>query len=187
MKKYLFFLPVLLLTVILSPVTSHAADTWSGGFSSVNPIYYNVHTNDTYKNNYIVPAARNWNGISSKVTLSNWQNSAAAIEVYAETTSDPDLLGEFIPYYTDNFGRHRDTSCYCHTWNGGGDLIGYYDNMNKNNMTDSQIISNYTHEFGHSLSLGHPSESSASVMHQGIQSIGPQSLDKSNLRKRWGY
>lgn len=48
-------------------------------------------------------------------------------------------------------------------------------------MTTSQIISNATHEYGHT-----PDSGSSSVMKSGIQDIGPTTYDIQEIRLKWG-
>lgn len=166
----------------------YAADIFSGGFpaSKVAPLYFNWYTNDTYGQTYIYPAAHEWDAISSKVWAGWTTTQTPNVYVYASTTTQDGLLGKTFPYYYNIFGYLTlDTSltkswAYC-------DIYGYYDQMQKYNMTDPQIIENYAHEFGHTLSLAHPADSSVSaVMNQGIQSITPTDKDKINLKAKWG-
>jgi hypothetical protein len=60
--------------------------------------------------------------------------------------------------------------------------------MNTSGFTSTQKVSNYTHEFGHALSLKHMASNypSAAVMKQGQQGIEPQQTDKAHLRLKWG-
>lgn len=48
--------------------------------------------------------------------------------------------------------------------------------------------SNATHEPGHRLALDHPpgGTTAASVMKQGVQSIGPQTYDINDIVAKWG-
>jgi hypothetical protein len=177
-----------LIMTMLSAITVYAADTWSGGFpaSKVAPLYFNWHTNDTYGQAYIYPAAHEWDAISSKVWASWTTTSTPNVNVYASTTSQSGLLGKTFPYYYNIWGNLTLDTGVNHTW-ATCDIYGYYDQMQANNMTDPQIIENYAHEFGHSLSLAHPADSSvAAVINQGIQSIKPTSKDKTNLKAKWG-
>lgn len=53
-------------------------------------------------------------------------------------------------------------------------------------MSEAERTSNATHEIGHSLKLAHPVGNVTSVMKQGIQSRGPSSYDKTELKNKWG-
>ncbi|RKJ50458.1 hypothetical protein D7X33_32605, partial [Butyricicoccus sp. 1XD8-22] len=62
----------------------------------------------------------------------------------------------------------------------------YNNVMNNFNMTNSQRVSNATHEIGHTLKLAHPTDDSVvSVMRQGIRSIGPTTYDYNELDRKW--
>ncbi|BCG57093.1 hypothetical protein PUR_05180 [Paenibacillus sp. URB8-2] len=83
-------------------------------------------------------------------------------------------------------------------YNSSGQIVGvsdswaystvaiYHNQMEFQGMTSSEISSNATHEVGHTLSQAHPVTSEASVMKQGIQSIGVQSYDVMSLISKWG-
>lgn len=187
-KKLKMFSFLVVVITMFSSLTAFAADTWSGGFpaSNVAPVYFTWHTNDVYGQAYIYPAGHAWDAISSKVWGSWTTTTTPNANVYASTTTQTGLLGKTFTYYYNIFGNLTLDSGESHTW-ATVDIYGYYDQMQANNMTDAQIVENYTHEFGHALSLAHPADSSvAAVMNQGIQSITPTNKDKSNLKAKWG-
>ena len=177
---------MLVVTLMMSK-TILASDIFKGGLPSVEvkSLKFRYTTNSTYGNKFIVPAANYWNGISSKVSMTSTTSDTAKVSVYAETTTQNGLLGLVVPYYETISGSISEDTNLTKTWI-FCDLFGYYNQMQSFNMTDSQIISNYAHEFGHTLSLSHPSSSVTALMKQGIQSIKPQTHDKNNLKAKWG-
>jgi len=161
------------------------ADTWSGGRSSALRYTYYDSSVSTYGYGGSFDSARNnWNSISSKVFIysSLSYNDPKADVYYVGNSSDPTLIG-LTNAYKDHSGTLAFTTdlwAYC--------TVTIYDNnMKSNNMNSSQVISNATHEIGHSLSLDHPYvTSNSAVMKKGIQSIGPTTYDKSELKSKWG-
>jgi len=181
------------LSVLFSrSVHADSAHLFSGGLpaSKVASLNWAYYTDSTYGDTIIAPAANNWNSISSKVKLSNASGTgtSVSIDAYKDTTSIPGLWGEIIPYYVDASGNVvDDLACLCHTWT-YVEVYGYENQMNTSGLTNTQKVSNYTHEFGHALSLNHVARNSpsAAVMKQGQQGIGPQQTDKDHLRLKWG-
>jgi hypothetical protein len=184
-KRISFTIPLLLL---MGEGIVQAANIFSGGLppSEVQSLGVKYYTNDTYGKTYIVPAMNNWNGISSKVKLNNVQDGRIKVNAFSGTTSQDGLLGRMFPYYTTWYGGTAEDTSLSKTWT-YTDVYAYANQMKNYNMNDSQIKSNYTHEFGHALSLAHVTDSNVSaVMKQGIQSIGPTTTDKNNLKAKWG-
>ena len=141
----------------------------------------------TYKDTIIKPAASNWNNISSKVKLTESTSNSTDITVYLEDSAVDGKFGEIKPYYfaTPEYSYYFD-SCACNTWSYAY-VYGYKNQMAAYKFTTQDIISNFTHEFGHTLSLAHTNNVSASsVMKSGQQSIGPQTVDKDHLKLKWG-
>lgn len=96
-----------------------------------------------------------------------------------------------VPYCTISGSSAQGDACLSNTAWGSARIYGYTNQMANFNMNTTQIISNYTHEFGHALSLAHVIDTSSyvyppAVMKQGIQSLGPQQIDKDHLRQKWG-
>lgn len=161
--------------------TKAYADIWDGGKfmdgiamvnfdSSVESYGYTAH----YES-----AMENWNGITNNVHVFKAGSHEAADVYYAGNSSVEGRLGIMIPY--DRYGRVVDVD---RNWYRATSHI-YDNNMKSYNMTKAQIISNATHEIGHTLKLAHPSSSVRSVMNQGIQSIGPTEYDKNELKRKW--
>ncbi|MBN3526553.1 hypothetical protein [Paenibacillus apiarius] len=154
----------------------------SGSFSA----YYHSSVSSYGYGNHYDTARTNWNGISSKAKVSKTTSTSGDPDrYYVGTTGSSTLLGQIVPYKISG-GTYVEAS--------PNDQWAYstatiYDNTMKSfNMTSSQIVSNATHEIGHTVSLAHtsPSSSSPSVMKQGIQDIGPQTYDKNELKSKWG-
>lgn len=168
--------------VALSSISS--ADINSGGRSSAkfNAFYDSSVTSYGYKAAYDAGRS-NWAGISSKVAIGYTSSSSGLPDkYYVGNTSDPTLLG-LSSYFDANGNPVAKTALRAYT------TVAIYDNtMVSNNMTYSEVVSNISHELGHSLSLAHTTDPSvtSSVMFQGIQSIGPQQYDKNQLKSKWG-
>lgn len=162
----------------------------SSGTPSLN-LSWTYSTTDTYANAYIVPAANNWNGISFQVQLTKITSGTYKIRASSATTNQFGLFGRIIPYCTNSGVSNSGDVCLSNPAWGSVGVIGYDNQMANYNFTGTQTISNYTHEFGHALSLAHVVDTSSytyppAVMKQGQQSIGPQQVDKDHLRQKWG-
>ncbi len=140
---------------------------------------------NVYYKNIFGSALSNWLAISSNINYSwgNSSNQSRDDEYYATTTSTAGLLGYTEPMKKILFinvdADVNENWDFCRVYI-------YTNQMDANNMTDAQKISNATHEIGHSLKLAHPTSSHTSVMNQGIQSIGPTDYDRSELISKWG-
>lgn len=160
-------------------------EIYIGGFSSVTDYrWITVSNSPSYINDYIVPAANQWNSQSSKVRLTRVTSGNYNLEVQIRFNGDdPMQAGIMVPNCI--FGERK--ICLILPWRSAL-VIGYEDVMSRKGYTTSERISNFIHEIGHSLSLDHVSTQNPSlaVMKQGTQSIGPQQYDVNNLRAKWG-
>ncbi|MCE5172731.1 hypothetical protein LQV63_26020 [Paenibacillus profundus] len=170
--------------MVLSSVVSAAYFSGGRAAGSFSAYYHSSVSSNGYDNHYET-ARTNWNGISSKVKVSKTTTTSGDPDrYYVGTTGTSTLLGQIVPYKLSG-GTYVEAS--------PNDKWAYstatiYDNTMKSyKMTHSQIVSNATHEIGHTVSLAHsPSSSGPSVMKQGIQDIGPQTYDKNELKAKWG-
>jgi len=182
-KKLLSMVAASLVTVFLFASISFA-DFFSGGRSSaVFYAYYDSSVTSYGYTSHYDAARANWNGISQEVAINKTSSpSGTPDKYYVGTTTTPGLLGRTIPYKASG-GTYVPAStseqwAYC-------TVSIYHNTMSDNNMNHSQIVSNATHELGHTLSLAHPTSFQISVMNQGIQSIGPTTYDKNQLKAKW--
>ncbi|KOY83310.1 hypothetical protein I6G82_06060 [Lysinibacillus macroides] len=197
-KRISINLFIIALLLLMSSVVS--ADTWfmhrSNKFNSILTAYYDSSVATYGYTSAYDDARARWGGISSDVSISKTTSTNNNPDkYYIGTTASPTLIGRMIPYTKTSTGFITEASVD-DDWL-YATVRMYYNNMNSFGMNYSQIVSNAVHEIGHSLKLAHPgqgTESSTpvpsgqySVMNQGIQSIGPQSYDKNELIKKWGY
>lgn len=157
-----------ILSIILLNSTSYA-DIHAGGRSSAkfNAYYDSSVTSYGYKNAYD-DGRSNWAGISSKVAIGYTTSSSGTPDkYYVGTTTDPTLIG-LASYYDTSAQPVANSGLRAYTT-----VAVYHNVMTSNSMDYSEIVSNITHELGHSLSLAHTSDSSVtnSVMFQGIQNL----------------
>lgn len=173
------------LSIICISESTYAA-SFSGGrqSASFNCYYDSSVSSFGYVTAYNT-AISNWNNTSSKVSISKTSSTSGNPDkYYIGNSSTAGLLGRITPYKKDVFGRVVEANLN-ERWLYS--TVALYDNnMKKAGMSSSQIHSNATHEVGHTLSQAHPNTSSASVMKQGVQSIGPTSYDKSSIISKWG-
>lgn len=161
---------------------SALGEYWPGGFSSgVIRWLADSSVSGSYLNTYIAPAANNWNGKSSKVSLSRVTTGSYIIKALVAQGTDPYTFGLMTPYCTA--GTYD--ACGSLTWN-SGTVIGYENAMVFNSFTTTQRIKSFTHEFGHALSLKHVINGSSAVMAQGQSNLGVQLYDRANLQAKWG-
>ena len=165
-------------------------DYWQGGFSSASNLTYNYITDSTYANNYILPAINSWN---NQIPQVNFTRSVVNPKITFRTAEDIHYgqYGIMYPYTVNSDGEEYNILLETNqdhrymSWT-RCEIVGYETNMNAQNFVTAEKISNYIHEIGHALSLGHPAHSEMSVMVQTRQSIPPQSADIINLRTKWG-
>lgn len=159
---------------------------WSGGFVTPNPLnwtYDSVTMSTNYLNSYVKPAGSQWNGVSSKVQMIFVTSGSYRVKTLLATSPDPSATGLFEPYCAGGSGI---VTCINSTWTSGR-VYGYENAMAANGYNTTERISNFTHEFGHSLSMAHVTASGVNaVMRQGRQALGTQSYDKANLQGKWG-
>jgi hypothetical protein len=190
-KTKLKKLPLGLISVFIAPLLLPSSSLatpdhlWSGGFGSASSLKWTSSLSSTYLSDYVIPGANGWNGISSKVNLT--QVSSGTYQIRVSTQSDPryGVVGEMIAYCPSGSGY---TKCGGYTPWGSAQVFGYTNQIANFSLTKTQIISSvYSHEFGHSLSLGHnDSELPAVMTANAVTTILPQAADKSHLKSKWG-
>lgn len=156
---------------------------FSGGFSSV-VTYRWIYSNMTsqYASAYVIPGAGSqWNGISSRVSLTRVTTGSYVVNAQVATGTDPSVTGLTTVYCASGSG----SICASSTWSSAR-IYGYENAMAASSYTTTQRIKTFTHEFGHTLSLSHVTNGSAAVMAQGKSDLGVQAYDKANLRAKWG-
>ncbi|WP_144941340.1 hypothetical protein [Paenibacillus sp. 32O-W] len=181
-KKYLSVTVVSIFVVVLFSQIAFA-DIWGGNkyWNGITIVEYDDSVANYGYTEHYDEAMENWRNISSQVTLQKASHQYAD-RYYVGNTDDATLLGVVIPYTIS--GKKLG---YESNWSAGYATAIIYDNtMNSYNMTYAQKVSNATHELGHTLKLAHPSSTQVSVMNQGIQSIGPTTYDKNELKRKWG-
>lgn len=142
--------------------------------------YYDASVT-TYGYTGIYDTARtSWNGISSTVSIGKTTSASGLPDkYYVGTSATVGLLGQ-AAYYDANNNPVCPNCLRAYT------LVSSYAN-NLEGSSYSAKVSNATHEIGHSLALAHTTVTGInSVMYQGLQEIGPQQYDKSQLKARWG-
>jgi hypothetical protein len=145
-----------------------------------------------YTNQYLVPASRSWNGISSKVSLTQVTSGSYQVSVTNDLLPaiKPvlDAYGIFVAYCIGPTGVTI-TGDFCRNlpsiWS-SVQIIGYEIPMITDKFSTTNRIAVYTHEWGHTLSLRHNETGAPSIMLQGQKTIGPQAADKDHLRLKWG-
>ena len=188
--KNLFFLALVSFLCICTAAFSDATHVFTGGYSAANvsSLKYVISGGDTDYQNMMKAGANAWNGISSKVSVSN-NNTGAKMSIYKGTTTSSGTLGRMIPYYKNILGGLSEDTSLTNIWS-VTDVYGYDNQMEAFSMTKIQKQSNYSHEVGHALSMAHTNDlpsTTSTVMRQGIQSIGPQPTDEGHLKLKWGY
>lgn len=168
----------------------------SGKSNSIIAAYYDPAMSSYYRG--VFDSARtNWSGISSNVAVNATStNTNLPDRYYALDTDTPGLLGRINPFVYNSSGALVGGPEYLNSAWVTVNVFIYINQMQANNMTYSQQVSNATHEIGHSLKMAHPNDAScyysvpqsgeSSVMNQGIQNIGPQNFDKRELKRVWG-
>jgi hypothetical protein len=172
---------------LLLPVSafSDSQHLWSGGFGTASDLRWTSSLSSSYLSDYVIPATNGWNGISSRVKLTQVSSGAYQIKVNITTSSSFGTVGEMISYCSAGSGYVK---CGGVTPWGSAQVIGYTNQITNFYLTKTEIISTvYSHEFGHALSMGHNFVDTPSVMQQGSKSTYlPQATDKSHLKLKWG-
>lgn len=181
------------LSVLFSSLGSRAYainEYFSGGFppasGTAGRILYQVPEaslgTQQYYTTYVKPGADAWNGITYKISISSNLSGTYNIRSKASTGSDPSVAGRTIPYCAAGIG----TQCLNSQWN-SAEVIGYNNVMDNSNFTATNKLQVWTHEFGHSLSLAHVTETlSATMWPNSPYNLGVQSRDRQNLIAKWG-
>lgn len=183
MKKPIVALIVLILSLSVTCIAF--ANVFTGGFPSndVKSLKYVISGGDSnYQQNIMKAGCNAWNGISSKVAVSN-NNSGAKVSVYKSTTNTSGLWGEARPYYKKYGIWIYDSACV-NIW-GIADVYGYDNQMSNSNLLNSEKKAVFTHEMGHILSLAHISSDGVMVSGRN-KSLTPTTTDKNNLKLKWG-
>lgn len=185
-------LGAILLCSAIVPISA-SANTFSGGRSSaIFSAYYDVSVSQYGYTSIYDDGRTNWNGVSSKVTVSkSSSNCSSCDEYYAGTTANNGLLGYTQPYNSFHVAlviTANNTWKYC--------VLSLYDNQIKASnagssgpgLTRAEIVSSVTtHEIGHSLSLAHSPSGTTSVMTANdITDFAPNTYDKNELKSKWG-
>jgi hypothetical protein len=199
MKKFAIGV-LFVLSTFLCCTTIVSAGVFTGGFSSASNLrYVCTESISTYECSYHVQTMADlWSAESSNVALvydstaRNPRNGCFTqpVELSYGTSSDPSLLGMITPY--------KSFTCF------SGSLASTTDQWVKVFVTiytvnidalsnvygfDSILCIKKTtlHEFGHVLSIAHPTNSTTAVMTQGLSElITLQSYDVSSLIQKWG-
>lgn len=171
-------------------VSAHSGDghTYTGGYRSSDAadLKFVISGGDSNYQTLMKNAALSWNGISSKVKLSN-SSTGAKMSIIKSTKdpSDPTLVGKMFPYYY-YFGNLIPAS-NSDVW----DLVdakGYSEAMFGYQSFEIQSV--YTHEIGHALSLGH-NQTKPTIMYNPFYRTtyptSPTTADKDHLKLKWGY
>lgn len=185
MKKNKMFLSIVLVVALIlcSSLTTFGAtanDVFSGGFLSAKSLKYAME-------NYSTPtseaknAIAQWNGVSSKVKITNSNVSNAHIKLSIGRLSPPTSgdLGLTKLMTTNDVqvsANQRWTHALCIRYNSP-----YLNTTAKKTAT-------LTHEVGHALSMAHCTSTSHScIMKQGVKtSYVLASHDKEKLKYKWG-
>jgi hypothetical protein len=167
------------------------AQSYSGGFIASRVVqvrWKSTQLSSDYVTKYVRPGFNGWNGISSKVSLSQVAGGDYDVDVVPSSTTEAGLVGAQFPYCLI-----RTTLINCGFYNevwAFSLIAGYTNQITNLKLSDSEIISSvYAHEMGHTLSMDHtsPPTGTISIMKSGFRGTYlPQAFDKTNLRKRWG-
>jgi hypothetical protein len=178
----LFFVASLIFPI---PALADSQHLFSGGFGSALGLRWTSSLSSTYLSDYVIPAANGWNGISSKVTLTQVSSGTYQIKVNTSTTASFGTVGEMIQYCSFGSGA---AVCQTETPWTSVQVLGYTNQIANFYLTKTEIISTvYAHEFGHALSMAHNTIDTPSLMETGSKkTILPQATDKSHLKLKWG-
>ncbi|MEF2246753.1 hypothetical protein [Paenibacillus sp. IITD108] len=188
-KHKLIFGSIFIVVALILTLQSAMATTYSGGRGGAKFKAYYTNSVSSYGYTPHFDAARaNWNATSSKVDITTQSNENNYPDKYYVGVADSEpgycYLGQLTPW--KSAGGTIMQAGLSDLWLYSTVTI-YHNGMEDCDMNYNQRVSNATHEVGHSLSMAHPSGTTvSSVMHQGIQSIGPSTYDKNEIIAKWG-
>ncbi|AIQ54058.1 zinc-dependent metalloprotease family protein [Paenibacillus sp. FSL R7-0331] len=174
----------LLSAALLLTSPSVKANYYTGGFAT-GFLTYGVGSGGS--SSIASTAAQQWNGVSSKVSLSyssasNQYGSTANIVTYFNSDPAPTTDDYGITYaYSSYTGTSATPAYYDGLWVKA--ICFQYTNSALN--TTTRKTGTATHELGHALSLDHAYE--VAVMQQGVKDFYTlKSYDINNLKWKWG-
>ena len=183
----LFIFSLLVATFVIYYLPKATADHYSGGFASGH-LTYGIGNGSSATN--AVMAASQWNGVSSNVSLTyssatNTYGSTAHIVTYFNHVSAP-TSGDWGYAYL--YKSYTGTSALLATENDTFVKAILYQYIHPDLNTSDKQIHTSTHEFGHALSVAHPSWNAGyAVMNQGVSTnYSLQSYDTLSLKDKWG-
>jgi hypothetical protein len=165
------------------------AQYYSGGFPASRMVqvrWASTNLSADYLTKYVRPAVNGWNGVSSKVSLSQVVESLPHdINVIFGNSPRFGQVGVMNPSCPPTTGICPSTG----TWS-KAEVVGFINQIVNLSLSDTEIIGSvYAHEFGHALAMEHslPPTGTISIMPAGIRTTySAQAFDKANLRKKWG-
>jgi hypothetical protein len=188
LKRYLFTSLIAISTFSVGYHVNAAGQYWSGGFPSsfIKDYRYIVSGGTTTEQNDFRYAASKWNGISSKVSLSENQKGSKVSLI--TTTNTSEVPSAYIGY-TWTYNSSGSVASTSSTW-AVADVKVY-----KTNLSNYYPGSDYRgafqtvamHEIGHSLSLSH-NDTVSCLMESEMRGFytAPARADKENLKAKWG-
>jgi hypothetical protein len=179
---------VSLVNILITP-KSGLAQYYSGGFPASQMVqvrWTSTNLSADYLTKYVRPAVNGWNGVSSKVSLSQVVESLPYdVNVIFGNSPRYGQVGVMNPSCPPTTGICPSTG----TWK-KAEVVGFINQIVNLNLSDTEIVGSvYAHEFGHALAMDHssPPTGTISVMPAGIRTTySAQAFDKANLRKKWG-
>lgn len=153
---------------------------FTGGLraSDVKKIKYVIAGgSSSYQRNVMKAGVEAWNGISSKVKVTEG-SSGAKVSVILTNSDKNNLYGIMMPF--SNEARDYDLD---EIWD-NIDVIGYDNTLSRIGLSEQKGV--FTHEMGHALSLAHNDSDSDLIMHSVELSTDIQTDDEKNLKLKWG-